>query len=370
MKPWLRNSLLAAAGVVLVGVLSSRCTPAPPPENDAPSETVSSLSVEVVKPQRQQWPGVLQASGALAAWQEAVINAETSGLRIASLNADVGSQVKKGQVLATLAPETVQAQEQKQLAAVAQARANLEEARSNDRRANVVGQGGSLSDQQREQYRIQVAVAKAALASAEADLRATRINLGQTRILAVDDGVISSRTALLGKVLAAGDELFRLIRGNRIEWQAELDARQLSQVRIGQVARVQLPDGQQVTGQVRLVSPVLDAKTSRALVYVALPVGSPAQAGMYASGRIDLPTRDALTLPDSAVVLRDGRSYVFSVGADQHVKQQLVTLGRRQQQAIEVLSGLDADTPVVRSGGAFLADGAKVTVVPAEGATP
>ncbi|WP_058544864.1 MULTISPECIES: efflux RND transporter periplasmic adaptor subunit [Pseudomonas] len=331
---------------------------------------VSSLSVEVVQAQRQVWPQLLFANGALAPWQEAVINAETSNLRIASIEADVGSRVKKGQLLATLASETVVAEENKQKALVAQANANLEQARSNDRRARVVGQGGALSEQQREDYRIKVALAEADLASARAELQSTRIRLGQTRIVAVDDGIISARTALLGKVLSAGDELFRMVRDGRIEWQAELDARQLAQVQPGQVARMTLPGGQSLEGRVRLVSPTLNTKTSRGLIYVSLPPDSAAQAGMYASGQIELAPREAVTVPDTAVILRDGRSYVFTLNDDMHVVQRPVVVGRRLHQAVEILSGLDEPARIVRAGGAFLNDGASVTLVQSQVAQP
>ncbi|MDR8367965.1 efflux RND transporter periplasmic adaptor subunit [Pseudomonas sp. JL3] len=364
----MRKILLAVAVLTVVIVLIYLRRGAEPPAVTAPN--VSSLSVEVVQARRQLWPQLLSASGALAPWQEAVINAETSGLRIASLEADVGSRVKKGQLLATLASETVLAEESKQQAVVAQAVANLEQANSNDRRARVVGQGGALSEQQREDYRIKVATAKADLAGARAELQTTRIRLKQTRIVAVDDGIISSRTALLGKVLSAGDELFRLVREGRIEWQAELDSRQLARVQTGQLARLILPGGQSLEGRVRLVSPTLNNKTSRALVYVSLPEDSAARAGMYASGQIELGPREAVTVPDTAVILRDGRSYVFTLGDDMRVVQRPVEVGRRLQQAVEILSGLNEPARIVRAGGAFLNDGASVTLVQPQVAQP
>jgi RND family efflux transporter MFP subunit len=364
----LRKILLAVAVLTVVIVLIYLRRGSEPPAVTAPN--VSSLSVEVVQARRQLWPQLLSASGALAPWQEAVINAETSGLRIASLEADVGSRVKKGQLLATLASETVLAEESKQQAVVAQAVANLEQANSNDRRARVVGQGGALSEQQREDYRIKVATAKADLAGARAELQTTRIRLKQTRIVAVDDGIISSRTALLGKVLSAGDELFRLVREGRIEWQAELDSRQLARVQTGQIARLILPGSQSLEGRVRLVSPTLNNKTSRALVYVSLPEDSAARAGMYASGQIELAPREAVTVPDTAVILRDGRSYVFTLGDDMRVVQRPVEVGRRLQQAVEILSGLNEPARIVRAGGAFLNDGASVTLVQPQVAQP
>ncbi|SCX71591.1 efflux RND transporter periplasmic adaptor subunit [Pseudomonas sp. NFACC32-1] len=359
--------LLAVAVLTVVAIFMTLRRGAEPA---VAAPTVSSLSVEVVQARRQVWPQLLFANGALAPWQEAVINAETGNLRIASLEADVGSRVKKGQLLATLACDAVLAEERKQTALVAQAVANLEQARSNDRRARVVGQGGALSEQQREEYRIKVALAEADLAGARAELQSTRIRLRQTRIVAVDDGIVSARTALLGKVVAAGDELFRLVRDGRIEWQAELDARQLAQVQPGQVARLTLPGGQSLEGRVRLVSPTLNTKTSRALVYVSLPTDSPAQAGMYASGQIELAAREALTVPDTAVILRDGRSYVFTLNDDMRVVQRPVTVGRRLQQAVEILGGLDEPARIVRAGGAFLNDGASVSLVQSQVAQP
>ncbi|WP_248802985.1 efflux RND transporter periplasmic adaptor subunit [Pseudomonas sp. MWU13-2100] len=363
MKPSPGYGLLALAALALSGwLLFGRAAKIPA----AVVMPATSLSVETVQPRREDWPQERVASGALAPWQEAVISAETGSLRIASLNADIGDRVKQGQVLATLADDSVLAEENKQKAAVAQALAQLQEARSNARRAALVGQSGALSEQQLEEYRVKVQTAEANLAAANADLRTTRIKLTQTRIVAVDDGIISARKALLGDVVAAGAELFRMIRDGRIEWQAELDAQQLSGVQAGQPVRVTLPGGTQVEGRVRLVSPVLDSKTSRALVYVSLPVSSMARAGMYASGRIELPGRAALTVPDTAVVLRDGRSYVFVLGQDMHVSQQGVEVGRRRGQALEIVGGLAEQARIVRSGGAFLSDGASVTLVGSE----
>ena len=86
---------------------------------------------------------------------------------------------------------------------------------------------------------------------------------------------------------------------------------------------------------------------------------------MFARGEFAVGSSSALTLPQSAVLLRDGFSYVFKVGADNKVAQTKVTVGRRVADRIEVLGGLDATARVVASGGGFLADGDTVRVVPA-----
>lgn len=360
-------SLLTLGVVLLFGVLIWQRSDSSAPETV--SDT-SSLSVETTQAQKQVWPNEVTASGRLLPWQEAVISAETGSLRIASLHADIGDKVSKGQLLATLSQDSLLAEQSKQQATVDQAQANLRKAQSDLRRAEVVGTTGVLSSQQSEQYRIAVDTAKAELAAARADMQSIRIRLGQTRIVAVDDGTVSSRSALLGSVVDAGTEMFRLERGSRIEWQAELDARQLISVRPGQQARLTLPGGQSVAGQVRLVSPILDSTTGRALVYVALPPDTGARSGMYASGHIELASAPALTVPDSAVILRDGRSWVFVVGADNRVTQRRVDVGRRRDNALEIVSGVDQQQTLVLSGGAFLSDGAQVTPVASRATQP
>jgi RND family efflux transporter MFP subunit len=328
-----------------------------------PQTSPAALTVSVVEPLFLPWPDTIEANGNTAAWQEAVIGAETGSLRITELDADVGEQVKRGQVLARLSDATATADLQKQEAAVTQARANLEQAEADLKRSRLAADSGALSTQKLDEYRITEAVDRAALASAQADLQNKRIALSQTRIVAVDDGIISSRSALLGNVVTAGTELFRLIRQARVEWQAEVDPQQLARIRAGQAARVTLPGGKRVDGKVRLVSPTVSTNTGRAIVYVALN-GHDAQPGMFASGDIELGTAQAWTLPESAVVPRDGRTDVYVLNPDgTTVARRTVVAGRHRDGRCEILSGLQSGMRVVESGGGFLSDGAVVKVV-------
>lgn len=357
-----RTLILAVLAIGLAGgalwLLRPNATPA------AVSTPAPLLTVTVIKPTHQDWPDTIQANGNLAAWQEAVISAETGSLRITKLLVDVGSVVKRGQLLAELASASATADVRKQQAAVDQARANLDSAQADVRRAAMVAGGGALSVQKIDEYRTTEATDRASLESAEADLQSKRIVLEQTRIVAVDDGIISSRSALLGNVVSAGTELFRIVRQARIEWQAEVNPQQLARIRSGQLAHVLLPGGKTVEGQVRLVAPTISTSSGRAIVYVSLPVGSAAQSGMFASGSIELGKQGALILPETALVLRDGRSDVYVLSADQaSVKRRTVVTGRRRGGDVEIVSGLEAESSVVQSGAAFLSDGAAVKVI-------
>ncbi|MYM70921.1 efflux RND transporter periplasmic adaptor subunit [Duganella sp. FT134W] len=358
--------MLIAVGAGLLAVLVGWFT-RPGGKADAAAVTApAALTVNVTEPARQTWPDTIEVDGSLAAWQEAVIGAETGNLRITALYADVGSTVKRGQLLARLADGSAVADVRKQEGAVAQARASVEKAQADLQRSRVAADSGALSGQKIDEYRTAAANGRASLDSALADLQSKRITLEQTRIVAVDDGIVSSRSALLGNVVNTGAELFRLVRQGRVEWQAELDAQQLARVRVGQQALVKLPSGSVITGVVRLAAPTLSTNTGRAIVYVSLTAGRGAQSGMFASGSIELAQTTALTLPESALVVRDGRVYVYVLSADgAKVARRTVLTGRRRDGRVEVLSGVDATARVVVSGGAFLSDGVAVRVVAA-----
>lgn len=363
---------LAGIGITLLalalagGAVALR--PSAPASNGAEKASQASvLTVTLTMPQRQDWAQPLNASGAITAWQEAVIGAEVGNLRVTDLLVDVGSVVTKGQELARLSQDAVRAELRKQEAQVAQVKASLAQAQANARRARAIRDSGALSEQQVSDYLISEETARASLAAAQAELEATRVTLGRTSIRAVDDGVITSRSATLGSVVSAGGELFRLLRQQRLEWHAELDALQIAQVRPGQTARLTLAGGTRVEGRVRMASPALNGNTSRGIVYVTLPPNIGATMGSYASGEIELGERSALTVPQSAIVLRDGRTYAFVLGTDGKAVRRTVSTGRRRDSRIEILEGLSGEDHVIESGGAFLSDGAVVTVVPKGG---
>jgi RND family efflux transporter MFP subunit len=326
----------------------------------------AALTVTVAKPELSRWPVLIPASGRLAAWHEAVIAAEVNGLRIIDVKADVGTAVKKGELLAQFSAETAQAELEQQQASVEQAQADLEEAVANADRARGLTGSGAISNQQTTEYLITERKSKAALASSRAALASAQLTLDRTKVYAIDDGVISERSASLGKVVTAGDELFKLIRQDRIEWQAELPVKRLADVEEGTRAVIPTPLGD-VRGEVRLVSPTTSTTNGRVIVYVALQPaeGMPQpKTGILVSGNFEFDPTDALTVPATAVTLRDGFSYAFVLNATDQptVARKRVETGRRQGDRVEILSGIEKTEDVVTSGGAFLADGSGVRV--------
>ena len=190
-------------------------------------------------------------------------------------------------------------------------------------------------------------------------------------MLAPDDGIISARNATVGSLTQTGEELFRLIRGGRLEWRAEVTAGELARLQPGQPVKLESPNGIAVSGIVRAVAPTVDPQTRNGIVYVNLPpeAGKALSAGMFARGEFELGQRPALTLPQSAVLLREGFAYVFRVERGRTTRPRSsrprLAPGAATASALEV-TGLDAGARVVASGVGFLADGDTVRIVAAQ----
>jgi RND family efflux transporter MFP subunit len=350
------------SGLVLLsgGMIQAQTTP------KAPETGKPSLTVIVVTPQTSTLAQKISANGSLAAWQEAIIGAEANGLKITEVRVNVGDRVQRGDVLAVLQADTLRAELAQAEAALAEATASAQEAKAQSDRARSLQQQGFFSNAQLSQTLAADASAQARVQSARAMAQLQTVRLSQTQVRAPDAGVISARQATVGSVVGAGNELFRLIRQGRIEWRAEVTAAEIGRIQVGAQVQVKAASGQLLQGKVRMVAPSVDAQTRNAIVYVDLPAATgSARAGMYAQGEIALGQTQALTVPQSAVVVRDGFSYVYIVGADQKVSQLKVQTGRQSGDRVEVTSGLKADARVVASGGAFLNHGDKVRVVDA-----
>ncbi|HSI57777.1 MAG TPA: efflux RND transporter periplasmic adaptor subunit [Ideonella sp.] len=359
-----RPALLLA---LLAALPAAPALAADPPAQAASAPARAALTVTAVQPQTLALPVRISANGNIAAWQEASVGTEANGLRLAEVRVNVGDVVKRGQVLATFAPDTVQAELAQTRAAVAEAEAALAEAAANAQRARDLQPSGALSSQQIQQYLTAENTAKARLDAQRASAQQQQLRLRQTQVLAPDAGVISARSATVGAVLPAGQELFRLIRQGRLEWRGEVAATDLAAIKPGMAASVTPAGGPAVLGKVRQLAPMVDPATRNGVVYVDLPTPGTARAGMFARGEFEIASASGLTLPQAAVVQRDGFSYVLRIGPDLKLSSTKVGTGRRVGDRIEITKGLDASARVVASGAAFLADGDTVRVV---GAAP
>ena len=333
------------------------------PDNAETTEQKAALTVTVVQPEQQNWKQTFTANGNIAAWQEVVIGSELSGQRLTRVNVNVGDEVKRGQVLAEINSDTIRADLAAAKASYAEAQAVLADAVTNNKRIQQLRNTGAISAQELTQYQTSQATAQARLDASRAQIESNQLRLAQTQVISPDNGVISARTATVGSLAQTGQELFRLIRDHRLEWRAEVTTSDLYKLKQGMNARIFSPDPAQpaITGKVRIIAPVIDPQTRYGLVYVDLPATQAFRMGMFVKGEFDLGEKPALTIPQTALLLRDGFAYVFIVGNNNRVTQQKVTVGRRLADRVEILD-LPTNVKLVASGTGFLADGDLVTV--------
>lgn len=369
--PMLKNhslKLLAAVCLPLVLLLAPAANIHAKPQPGAPTAArpadapAQPAVVSMVRPRVEVRAEHLEAQGYLMPWQENHIGAEVGGLRLVSVLANVGDVVKKGQVLARLNASTVEAELDAAKAQLVEAEAALAQATATLLRANRLAPTGGISQQDLTLYETQKQTAGARVDAARAQVKKQQLRLGFATLVAPDDGVISSRSAVEGAIVPAGGELFRLIRQGRIEWRAELKGEMLLRVRAGQPAIVHSPLGGGVKGKVRQVSPTVDMVSGKGMAYVDLAAESNLKAGLMAAGTIEVGKRKVLLLPVRAILQEAGGTRVFTIGEDNRLRLLEISTEREIDGWVEIASGLEQDARVVEAPHAGLKAGDLVQV--------
>ena len=331
---------------------------APPTEAPVPV-----LSVTVTAAEWSLLPVRVPATGNVTAWQESSVGAEVDGLRLEEVQVNVGDAVRRGQLLARFNTDVVTAELAEAEAAVAQAEAQAGEAETNAQRARRLDGSGALSAQQASQYAAAAVTARARVRAMRAAAQRSRLRLAQTRVLAPGHGIVTSRSATVGAVVPAGQELFRVIADGRLEWRAVVGLSDMTMLAPGQQAEITVQGHGAVHGTLRMLAPTIDVQTHSGLAYVDLPRDSALRAGAFARGHFAVRDTPALTVPQSAVLLKDGFHYVMRVGPGSTVLMRKVSVGRRVGERVEITAGLAESERVITSGLGFLSEGDTVRVV-------
>ena len=357
-----------------------------------PVREVAPPAVTVIKAETRRFTDRLFVSGTLTAREEVMVATRIGDLAIAEIDAEDGDHVKQGQLLARLDRSQLDAQLAQSDAARARADAAINQATSliaqsasqvdfasNDYdRAKKLGAGimavSTVEQRQTNMKSAQAALAgaKDALAVAQAD-RAARdadrqelmVRIGRTEVRAPVDGLISLRSARLGATaMMAGDPLFRIISHGDIDLFADVPEQWLSRLQVGMPATLKLPGVETpVSGTVRLVDQQVDKASRTGKARIALADVSHARIGAFASGEIDLASRDGVAAPTTAV-RREGDEGVVLIVKDGAVESRKVKLGIVEGDEIELKSGVSPGETLVARAASFLRPGDKVRPMP------
>jgi membrane fusion protein, multidrug efflux system len=306
----------------------------------------------------QPFNDALQALGTAQANESVTITAKVSDV-ITRLAFDSGQRVHAGQLLADMNSRAQQAD-------VAAAQAALRDAEQQLQR------GGELAKAQliaRGQYDTLRANRDAAAAS----VQAKRASVGDRTITAPFDGVLGLRQVSLGALVAPGTVITTLDDDRTIKLDFTLPEAALSAISGGQqiTATSDAWPGQTFAGRIADIDSRVDPSTRAVRVRAELPnPDGKLRQGMLLRVRVQLPTRQALVLPELAVQQEADQSSVFRVGADGTVRQVPVKLGTRREGVVEVVNGLSPGDRIVVEGTVKLHDGDHVVEAGASGGRP
>ncbi|CDX52562.1 RND family efflux transporter MFP subunit (modular protein) [Mesorhizobium plurifarium] len=362
-----RHLLLLAVLVVVAAVAALKAygRAAPVPATQAPV-SAATLTVSVEKVASETVTSSIGATGTIAAWQEATIGAEESGLRLTEVLVAESDHVKAGDVVARLDDSLLKAQLAEQKAAVAQAQATLDSALSAAARADKLLASNAISAETAEEKATAVKTGKAGVDQAEAAAARLQAQLGRTTIRAPFDGIVSSKPAVTGSIVQAGTELMKIVRDGRLEVGVLVPEKDLAAISAGQPANIVDASGRAFSGSVSRIAETVNSTTRLATVYVAVGDGSGLKPGMFARVTIETAASRQLTVAETALVWHDGKPAVFVVDDQGKVSAHPVATGAHQNGRVAIESGLSEGDRVVVAGAGFLNDGNLVRVAAGE----
>lgn len=348
-------------------------------------------AVSVIKATQADFTELVTVSGSLVPRDEILVAPEIEGFRVLELKVDEGDRVKKGDVLATLVQESLDAQLAQNAASLAraqaaisqsesqiiEAKARLAEAEANFERAKPLKNSGYLSGSTYDQREASAKAAAAQLKSAEDGLKLAQAEQLQveaqrrelmwkrsnTSVTAPADGLISRRTARIGGMASGvAEPMFRIVARGEVELDAEVIETELAKISAGQKATVDVAGVGEVEGTVRLVSPEVDKQTRLGRVRIFLGDDPRLRIGTYGRGTVATARSHGLGVPSSAVVFDTGGAFV-QVVRDGRVERRDVKTGLVARGLIEIRSGVAEGDIVVARAGTFLRQGDQVRPV-------
>lgn len=203
------------------------------------------------------------------------------------------------------------------------------------------------------------------IAQARAEVRQAEVTLRDTRITAPATGVVVERRAEPGDLAMPGQPLLVLDDPRTYRLEAEVGESVVDRVRMGRTVPVFVDAlGRSLPGRVAEIIPAADPASRTVTVKLDLPATPGLRSGLY--GRAQFPTgeRQALLVPLAAVATRGQLTGVYVVDAHDTARLRLVTLGERQVDRVEALSGLAAGERIVVAGVERVTDGAPLVVAP------
>jgi len=369
-------------------MLLTACADKPKEKAAAPQTTVPVSTVSVAT---EIWPSVYEATGTVKARTSATIAARMMGY-VREVKVQAGDRVREGQMLAVLdfrdldvnarraetARETIRTSFPEADSGVAAAKANLDLAQATFNRMQDLFTKKSISNQEFDEASARLKGAQASyemararrvqldsrLAQAEQEVRAAEVNRSFAELTAPFAGIVTVKTVDPGSMASPGTPLFVIEREGGYRLEAAVEESRLTTVRPGQPVEVTLDSiDRQFAARVAEIIPAVDAATRSYIVKIDLPSVPGLRSGVFGRAAFPLGSHSVLSVPALAVT-ENGQLLSVLVADNGIAHTRLITLGRRDKDRAEVLSGLSAGDKVIYPAPAGVGDGTRVEVRP------
>ena len=335
-------ALLIAAGAVTWWLMRD---PAPPVDADKKVVGPLELAVVDVSPvQPRVLTRLLPLSGSFAPVVQATVKAKVGG-EVQQLTVREGQDVREGDVIARLDTRNLQAQYDREAAAVDKARADLELATLNREKNRALLEQKYISQNTFEQTESAYAGSVASLRLAEAQARLAKINLDDAIVRAPFAGTVSKRLVQPGEKISPDSSVVALVDLREMLLEAAVPAAEIPSVKVGQTARFTVGGfgARKFEGKVQRINPITSEGSRAITIYLAVPNEDRAlKGGMFAQGELVLDKNEpVLSIPSGAVKYEAGVPMVYTLVDGKIVRQQ-VTVGEQIEGSdyIELRSGL------------------------------
>jgi membrane fusion protein, multidrug efflux system len=368
-----RSSRAASCSLLLAalagGLLAAACTRSGGDEEIVSAE-VPTISADTGNVVRQDLVEPLLVRGAVAAPpnEDVKLASQVAG-RVVAMSVAEGDSVRAGQVVAEIERPPLEDQQRQARAALAQAKAALENTRLNLARTERLFERGIAAGKEVEDARTQFATGEAGLEEAQAALAIADRQLTRARVTSPISGHVVKRFVGVGEQVdgTPAQPLLEVANVERVEVAAHVPADRLGRVRVGQAAAVvsdAWPD-LRFDGEVIAIAPAVDPATNAALVRIR--VKNPERllkVGMFAQARIALQVKKGvLVVPPSAVSKAEEGTAVYVVSGEEAMRTS-VKIGLETPEAVELVSGVKEGQKVLTSAIHGLGERAKLAAKP------
>jgi membrane fusion protein, multidrug efflux system len=305
-----------------------------------------------------------QVVGSLENVMDPKIAAEVAG-RVTRVLGFTGKKVKRGELLAEIDAADFEIQSRGDAAEIKRLQALLaNQERIVERQQKLVGQG-FISQNALDEALAQRDVLREQLSAARTRAESTGRSLGKTKVVAPIDGEIESQVVAPGDYVKVGDPLFTLVGTQRMRAHLLFPEGAANRIRPGLKVRLESPaaPGRSIESTIDEIKPTVNAgnRALDAIVRFETQDGSYRGGGSVNARVVIEVKKDALMVPEQAVVLRPAGKVVYTV-AGGRAAQRMVETGLKQDGLQEIVKGLTPGEVIANDGAGFLSDGAAVTV--------